>query len=497
MFDLGVRHGTVVDGTCTEDTTSFTRGGCGMRRRLGRVRRDPRTNVAGRRHRAGRGFTGAAALCAVIVAAVAALGGGATPAASGPAVTLTWWSHFASAANNQKVLLNAAHRFEEKHPGVAVKITFYEKEQLILALRAAFAAGQSAPDVYYYDNDMSEFITAGYAADLSTGVNWSSEEPWAKEYFHRPGGGGKIGVWVLPIEKDTDELYYNKKMFADLGITVPSGSYELTEAAFTAAVQKCVTSGRSAFAVGVGDRPYPGTYLTNYLLLHKLGEADLRDLWGGGGRVTWNDPRVQEVLAYERKLVDMKAFPPSMSSMKLAESHIFFHTQQKACMMPVGSWYTSRAFEPPDKSGQPKEFYPILGMMNYPSLPGGTGNNLKFMQVDSGVAINPKSTHLDEAKALFDVIGSPETGEDYVSIAVAPTTLKINPAKITGAYADYWKLYNAVNANEKPAVLAWQVVMKPGMMDAYTQVINSAFPEGLISVADATAKLEDARKSGR
>jgi multiple sugar transport system substrate-binding protein len=446
--------------------------------------------------RCGRRSIGLAAVGAAIVVTLVSLGSVA-PAASAPGTTITWWSHFASAPNNQKVLLNAAHRYEQAHPGVTVKITFYEKEQLILALRAAFAAGQSTPDVYYYDNDMSEFITAGYAADLSAGINWSNEEPWAKEYFHRAGPGGKVGVWVLPIEKDTDELYYNKKMFSDLGVNVPSSNYQLPQAAFTAAVQKCVATGHSAFAVGVGDRPYPGTYITNYLLLHKLGAKDLLDLWSGGGRVTWDDPRVQEVLTYERKLVDMKAFPASMSSMKLAESHIFFHTQQKACMMPVGSWYTSRAFEPPDKSGQPASFYPILGMMNYPALPGGAGNNLKFMQVDSGVAINPKSAHMEEARALFNVIATPQTGEDYMSIAVAPTTLKIDPSRITGEFASYWKMYNAVNAVDQPAVVAWQVVMKPGMMDAYSQVINSAFPEGLISVADATKKLEAARQSGK
>jgi hypothetical protein len=84
-----------------------------------------------------------------------------------------------------------------------------------------------------------------------------------------------------------------------------------------------------------------------------------------------------------------------------------------------------------------------------------------------------------------------------VSIAVSPTTLKIDSSKITGQYADYWKMYNGVNAVANPAVMSWQVVMKPGMMDAYSQVINSAFPEGLISVADATKKLEAARKSGR
>jgi multiple sugar transport system substrate-binding protein len=469
-----------------------------MTKWLGLVKLNTRRRVGSARGTPTRGWRsiGAGLLCAAVVAALASLGSVA-PAASAPTVTLTWWSHFASAPNNQKVLLNAAHRYEQAHPGVTVKITFYEKEQLILALRAAFAAGQDTPDVYYYDNDMSEFITAGYAADLSNGINWNNEAPWAKEYFHRPGPGGQVGIWVLPIERDTDELYYNKKMFSDFGVVVPPGNYQLGQAAFTATVQKCVASGVSAFAVGVGDRPYPGTYITNYLLLHKLGAKDLADLWSGGGRVTWNDPRVQDVLTYERSLVDMKAFPASMSSMKLAEAHIFFHTQQKACMMPVGSWYTSRAFESPDQSGQPKEFYGILGMMNYPALPGGAGNNLKFMQVDSGVAINPKSTHLDAARALFNEIATPQTGEDYMSIAVAPTTLRIDPSKVAGDFASYWKMYNAVNAVDEPAVVNWQVVMKPGMMDAYTQVINSAFPEGLISVADATKRLEAARESGR
>ena len=30
--------------------------------------------------------------------------------------------------------------------------------------------------------------------------------------------------------------------------------------------------------------------------------------------------------------------------MTLAEAHRYFHTEQKACMFPVGSWYTGRAF---------------------------------------------------------------------------------------------------------------------------------------------------------
>ena len=135
------------------------------------LNRKRRAGYARRLFAPGRRPVGAGALCAAVIVALASLG--VTPAASAPTVTLTWWSHFASAANNQKVLLNAARRYEQAHPDVAVKITFYEKEQMILALRAAFAAGQSTPDVYYYDNDMSEFITAGYAAVMNSDISLS------------------------------------------------------------------------------------------------------------------------------------------------------------------------------------------------------------------------------------------------------------------------------------------------------------------------------------
>ena len=43
----------------------------------------------------------------------------------------------------------------------------------------------------------------------------------------------------------------------------------------------------------------------------------------------------------------MKAFPPTFSTMTLAESHRYFHTQEKACMFVIGSWYTGRAFAVP------------------------------------------------------------------------------------------------------------------------------------------------------
>ena len=125
------------------------------------------------------------------------------------ATELQWWSHWAIEDNKKIVLFEAKRRFEAKNPGHTVTITFYEKKNMFTTLRAAFTAGSGFPDVVYYDIDAPEFMQAGWLADLSTGVRWENIEPYGKAFWTRPGPGGKIGVWALPLEAASDELYYN------------------------------------------------------------------------------------------------------------------------------------------------------------------------------------------------------------------------------------------------------------------------------------------------
>jgi len=83
------------------------------------------------------------------------------------AAQLTWWSHWAVEDSKKAVLFEVKRRFEAKHPGNTVEITFYEKKNMWPALRAAFTAGSGFPDVFYYDQDVPEFVTAGWLADLT------------------------------------------------------------------------------------------------------------------------------------------------------------------------------------------------------------------------------------------------------------------------------------------------------------------------------------------
>jgi ABC-type glycerol-3-phosphate transport system substrate-binding protein len=404
-------------------------------------------------------------------------------------VKLLWWSHWAEEEPRKIILHTIAKNFMAAHPNVEVEIVWWQKTEMWPAMRNAFTAGTGFPDLFYFDAGVLEFIPAGWLADLS-GLNWDQVEPWARTLWKLPGPGGKEGNWAVPIEVTTDEIYYSKNLFAKLGIAVPE-NYQYTAEEFYNVAKKCRNGGYNPFAQGIGDRDYPGTYITNFVLLAQLGEQGVKDLWTG--KKSWKDPEVVEALQYVKRLVDIPVMPPTFSTMKLSESHIYFHTQQKACMFLVGSWYTGRAFSSPEKGGQPPDFR--LGFLRYPSMPKGKGNNLKFLTPGGAIAVAEKSPHKDMALALAQAIMTEQVGNLWLEKSAIGTGLKTDPSKIESSFKWYFDEFAKTHKGQDYAIgLTWHVLMSPAMKDAYGNVVNSAFPLGQISVDEVIEEMEASRE---
>src|SRR5713101_8614615 len=115
-----------------------------------------------------------------------ALGVPAPHGARAEDVTLNVWSH--EADEDAKVAYRelAAKNLEKAHPGVHVKITWYEKNPLLAALKTALPAGQG-PDVLYVEPDWTEYVEAGYLEPLDSLVDWNNIEPWARQVWVHDG----------------------------------------------------------------------------------------------------------------------------------------------------------------------------------------------------------------------------------------------------------------------------------------------------------------------
>jgi multiple sugar transport system substrate-binding protein len=418
--------------------------------------------------------------------------------AAGPfaqAAELQWWSHWATQDSKKAVLSEVKSRFEAQHPQDKVTLTYYEKANMWPTLRAAYTAGSGFPDIQYFDYDVLEFIPAGWVTDLSAGIRWDNIEPYAKNFWTRPGPGGKTGIWALGVEAASDEIYFNKKMFRQLGISVPA-DFAFTQDQFKEVVTKCAKAGFAGFSTGSADREVSTLFFPTAILLSKLGGEDVLKL--GRGELSWKDARVVDVLRYYRELIDLGLYSRALTSMTLADAHRYFHTEQKACMFPVGSWYTGRAFVPPEKGGQPKDFE--LGLLNYPLMKDGKGHHQKYLGIGGSYAVAAKSPNAALAIEFLNLFANVDIGNFWMAKTGIQTGIKTDPARIESPMKWYFEEFGKVNKGNKwvnVTTESLKLQMKPGLWEVWASTVGQGLPNKLISPDDAVAKLEEARLKGK
>jgi multiple sugar transport system substrate-binding protein len=251
-----------------------------------------------------------------------------------------------------------------------VWLNFIQKAGIYTSARAAVRTGQ-APDIFWLEPNEIVFARNGFLEPVDKYIDLNGLEDWVRASWMHNGQ-----VYSLQLEAYTVELYYNRHRVWQLGVEVPPNG-QLTQAQFTDLVRRGAAAGITPLAQGVADRPYPGTYLLEEALLRRLGPDDYKKLLTG--RLPFRDPRVIEVMTWVRQLVDLGAYPRSLATLKLGESHFYFHTNPGALMFPITSWYTGRAFVPPESGGQPPGF--PLGIMQYPAMDNGDCPECKTLAV--------------------------------------------------------------------------------------------------------------------
>ncbi|MBI3707022.1 MAG: extracellular solute-binding protein [Proteobacteria bacterium] len=412
-------------------------------------------------------------VAAVGLVTAAILGGVATKA-SAQNVTLEVWSHEADEPAKVAFRELAAKNLEKSRPGAKVKITWYEKNPLFAALKTALPAGKG-PDVFYLEPDQVEYITASYVIPLDDLVNWNNIEPWARKVWTHNGK-----TYGIPQEAYTNELYYDKDALKKLGIALPANG-QLTQAQFLEVAKKARAAGMTPISQGVGDRPYPGAYISGEALLRKLGPDDYQKLFTG--KLSFADPRVVEVLKWVKELVDAGAYPKNFMTLKLGESHYYFYSKPGAVTLPMGSWYTGRAFVPEDKGGQPEKF--PLGIMQYPAMDGGACNQCKTSAIGASFVINAASKQKELAAAFLNAMSTPEMGKMWIETVYLQTGIKADVKNFSGPHAAYFTELMDRQKGVTYFIGSPRDMVTGECKDTFAQVLNSAFPGGLLTVDQA------------
>jgi raffinose/stachyose/melibiose transport system substrate-binding protein len=235
----------------------------------------------------------ATAFAGVIVAGLLAgcsSGSTSSAAGSGP-VTISLWHNYGTEAN-ATATTDLVKAYEVANPNVTINIVSQPANNYFDLLKAA-AISQSGPCLATQWTGLFTLQDASYLQSLNSYIPLATLQQFKGIEWGSANFDPTAGVYVVPLEMQTYNGFYNKALFAQAGIT----SFPTDWAELMAAVQKLKAAGIQPFVYGTGAQGltagfYP-FYDLSYLMMY-LPVADWKKLYDG--QMAWTDPTIKAQL---------------------------------------------------------------------------------------------------------------------------------------------------------------------------------------------------------
>ncbi len=313
-----------------------------------------------------------------------------TDGGDGDGTTLTVWSwRVEDKAAYDKIF----DVYESTHEGVTVefkpfKATEYNK---ILATGLAGSDGPDVPQVRSY-GQLQGTVASGALVPLDGTVDLSS---WDENVVASAKGKEDGKIYSVPLARQATVLFYNKKLFSDNGIQLPT-----TWAEFIAANDKLLAAEVTPLAVGAKD-DWTLPIVHEVLGGARFGGAEFQKAVLSGEK-DFTDPDWVASVEVLKSLE--KYMPKNVTGVAVTDAMTLF-TAGRAAMYPGGSYDLATL-----QKGNPDL---EIGVMQVPPADGApagaTGTTAGW--ADGNFAVNAKSPDKAAATELVTWMATPEFGQ--------------------------------------------------------------------------------------
>lgn len=328
---------------------------------------------------------------------------GAQPNAD--AVEITFGSWRVDDVDQMERLIAA---FNEEHPEIAVTFDPTTPPEYNATLRLQLESG-IGPDVYYARSYATgqELFSDGYMLDMS-----------GEDFVQARYDEGALAPWqmpdgtqfAMPLVAVSHGVYYNQDIFAELDLDIPR-----TWDQFLSVAQAIQDAGYIPVANGLADEWDIAEVVWMNIAPGFLGGRDARLAYESGDR-PFNDPAMVSVFEAMESLTPY--LPDGYQAINYNDSKALFLLGE-AAMWFDGSWTISE-FEASEPDFQWSVFAP--------PAPTAADQAITF-HPDAGVAINPASENIEEAKVFVEWLSGPtasqilgnELAGFFPMVAEAPT----------------------------------------------------------------------------
>lgn len=372
-------------------------------------------------------------------------------------ISVAHWILGSSNAYAEQYMKKVEALYKKKYPNATIKWNPIQGEKYHELLKAQLATG-SAPDVFFHQNALVPFAKAGYLADLS-------DQPWASQIMEstKPDNAYQGKVYAAPVDVSGWGIFYNKKVFADNGITVPKNYQEFLDDS-----EKLKTAGIIPLTAGFKDGwPISGTWISLASFVYGVNKNVAKDLYDGKTKV--DGPEFKALFDGYTQMVEKGYLSKSVMSTGY-DTAVQQVGEGKAAMMFNGPWMNSVVA---DKYKVDLGFFP---------LPDTQGNDFVTTATNASLSLNAKYPNrqrgIDMINALIDSSTLPGLLQNSAFTGLPNLTIPQN----TSGGEDYASALS--NYDSQMQMTLW---LPPSAQDALSSVITKITAGKAYTAADLDA----------
>jgi raffinose/stachyose/melibiose transport system substrate-binding protein len=392
-------------------------------------------------------------------------------------VTISFWDNYTDPTQS-KAMDAIIASFEQKNTLIKIKRSSMKADDQRKLIKPALVS-KEGPDLFAYDAGpgyLGVLAKANLLLDLtaqSESLGWKTRFPkWIQE---RNTFNSK--VYGVGTQVEMLGVYYNKKIFKELGVTVPKTYDEFLAICKTAKAKGMVP-------ISLDDRDqWPAFHIESMFYTAVAGKTEIEAVLNG--TKSFDQPIFIEALDTFKKLITDGYTTKSPLAISYDDGNKEFYSG-KAAMRMTGTWMVS---------GMVENLKDDVGFFLLPSVkselplmaPGGIGGTF---------AVSADSKNPDAAVKFLDYMFSKETAKIWYEASVIP------PVSIDASTINANSLFkDVVILSQTPAGLSYNIdVLMPQKVNDITmndlQELIAGKKTGADVVKDKQKVFEEEKKKG-
>ncbi|MDN5343052.1 MAG: raffinose/stachyose/melibiose transport system substrate-binding protein [Oceanotoga sp.] len=391
---------------------------------------------------------------------------------------LVIWHAYAGQDSKVALARKWIDSFKEANPDIEIEEVALEHSSYKIKLNTAMAAG-NPPDVFYAlpGGTLDEFVNSGLIYPLTKDLN---ENNWKNDFLESALDRVTVNddIYAVPIDIDTVQIWYNKKIFEKYNLKTPKTLEEL----FTVCD---FLKSKGIIPISLGNKDFwAGPFWFHYFMLRFDKSGIIQGYLRNDPNYSFNTEEAINSFKLIQDMVKRNYFPMGINSMTETESDMLFFNGMAAMTMD-GTWQLGQNL------AAGKDFE--CGYFEFPKIANSKGDQSDVIAgVAACFAISNKCQNKDDAILFLKHITSLDMAKEYVKLR---KTLECVKGAVTEETAD--PLLYLVNKNtiEKANNLDpfYDTAMPPKAMQVYYDTIQSIYDLS-IKPEEAVKKIDKAIK---